>query len=175
MVFTPDYAHPLFGVWCVLVPHRFAGHDTTAHTMTWFTYEMAKHPEYQVRLQREVDALFDLLDQEQRPMVYEDCVRLPFMTRCVMETLRLWTAVPNGTFRELQFDEEVAGPGGKPVTLPKGTYVQITNFARHRNPNLCQCFCSITGILPNPSFCSFDLNTNKQSAREKRILFQFNV
>ena len=80
----------------------FAGHDTTAHTMTWFTYEMAKHPEHQVRLQREVDALFDSLDQEGRDMVYEDCVRLPFMTRCVMETLRLWTAVPNGTFRELQ-------------------------------------------------------------------------
>merc|ERR1712232_571513 len=61
---------------------------------------------------------------------------LPFMTRCVAETLRLWTAVPNGTFRELEADEVVTGPGGKPVTLPKGTYVQIANFMRHRNTNL---------------------------------------
>lgn len=51
-----------------------------------------------------------------------------------METLRLWTAVPNGTFRELDNDETVKGPGGKPVTLPKGTYVQIVNFMRQRNP-----------------------------------------
>ena len=56
------------------------------------------------------------------------------MTRCVMETLRRWTAVPNGTFRQLQFDDEVKGPGGKMVTLPKGTHVQVTNFMRQINP-----------------------------------------
>lgn len=110
----------------------FAGHDTTAHTMTWFTYEMAKHPEYQARLQAEVDAMFDVLGG--RDMTYDDCSKLPFMTRCVMETLRLWTAVPNGTFRELEVDETVKGPGGKMVTLPAGTFVQIANFPRHRNP-----------------------------------------
>jgi hypothetical protein len=33
---------------------------------------------------------------------YEDFPRLPFLTRCIMETLRLWVIVPNGTFRELQ-------------------------------------------------------------------------
>merc|ERR1719428_1065119 len=69
-------------------------------------------------------------------MQYDDCKNLPFMTRCVMETLRLWTAVPNGTFRELQFDEEVTGPGSKPITIPKGTYCQIVNWMRHRNPKL---------------------------------------
>merc|ERR1719343_1724012 len=69
-----------------------------------------------------------------RDMDYEDCKKLPFMTRCVMETLRLWTAVPNGTFRELEQDEVVKGPGGKPVTLPKGAFVQIPNFFRQWNP-----------------------------------------
>ncbi len=24
----------------------FAGHDTTAHTMTWLTYELARNPRY---------------------------------------------------------------------------------------------------------------------------------
>ena len=114
----------------------FAGHDTTAHTMTWMTYELARHPEYQRRVQAEVDALFDELEREGREMSYEDCGKLPFMTKCAMETLRLWTAVPNGTFRELQFDETVKGPGGKPVTLPKGTYVQVVNWLRQRNPTL---------------------------------------
>ena len=49
----------------------FAGHDTTAHTMTWMTYELAKHPEHQARLHAEVDALFAALGG--RDMVYEDC------------------------------------------------------------------------------------------------------
>merc|ERR1719163_2332288 len=80
--------------------------------------------------------MFEKLEREGREMTYADCAELPFMTRCVMETLRLWTAVPNGTFRQLQFDEEVCGPGGRPVTLPKGTYVQIVNWMRHRNPKL---------------------------------------
>ena len=37
---------------------------------------------------------------------YRDLRRLPYLylTRCLAETLRLWPAVPNGTFRELQFD-----------------------------------------------------------------------
>lgn len=112
----------------------FAGHDTTAHTMTWFAYEMAKAPELQVRLQAEIDAMFDSLGG--RDMTYDDCSMLPFMTRCVMETLRLWTAVPNGTFRELEEEETVKGPGGKPVILPKGTFVQIPNWMRQRNPVL---------------------------------------
>lgn len=110
----------------------FAGHDTTAHTMTWFTYEMAKNPGIQARLQKEVDDMFEVLGD--RDMTYEDCSLLPFMTKCVVETLRLWTAVPNGTFRELEQDEVVKGPGGKPVTLPKGAYVQIVNLMRQRNP-----------------------------------------
>ena len=114
----------------------FAGHDTTAHTMTWLTYELAHHPEYQKRVHEEVDAFFERLDKLGRPMVYEDCDHLPFLTRCVMETLRLWTAVPNGTFRELQYDDYVKGPGGKPTLLKKGTYVQVVNMMRQRNPTL---------------------------------------
>ena len=53
----------------------FAGHDTTGHTMTWLTYELAKQPQYQRRLQKEVDALFGVLEKEgeggePRPMQY---------------------------------------------------------------------------------------------------------
>jgi cytochrome P450 len=69
-------------------------------------------------------------------MDYDDLTRLPFMTQCVMETLRLWPAVPNGTFREMQFDDVITGPGGKDVKVPKGTYVQILTWPRHRNKDL---------------------------------------
>ena len=112
----------------------FAGHDTTAHTMTWLTYEMAKNQDIQEKLHQECDKFFKQLNG--RPMVYEDCEKLPYLTKCVMETLRLWPAVANGTFRELQYNDTVIGPNGKEVELPKGTYIQITNWMRHRNKNL---------------------------------------
>jgi hypothetical protein len=73
----------------------FAGHDTTGHTMTWLLYELAKNPTMQGRLQKEVDCFFDELGDTDP--TYDDLKKLPFMTRCVMETLRLWPAVANGT------------------------------------------------------------------------------
>ena len=91
--------------------------------MTWLAYEMARHPQLQARLHAEVDAMFDAIGD--RDMTFADCKRMPFLTQCVMETLRKWTAVPNGTFRELQYDEHVTGVGGRKVLLEKGTYVQV--------------------------------------------------
>ena len=59
------------------------------------------------------------------------------MTRCIMETLRLWPALANGTFRELDKDEYIIGnKSDNKVKLPKGTYIQIPNWFRHRNPEL---------------------------------------
>lgn len=112
----------------------FAGHDTTGHTLTWLTYELAKNPEYQARIVAEVDAFWTEVGD--RPLEFLDMKKLPFMTRCIMETLRLWPVVPNGTFRQLSYDDEVKGPGGEMVKLPKGTIVQVTTAGRHRNPEL---------------------------------------
>lgn len=109
----------------------FAGHDTTGHTLTWLTYELAKAPQLQARLVAEVDAFWDEVGE--RELEFLDMQRLPFLTRCVTETLRLWPVVPNGTFRQLSFEDKVKGPGGRMVTLPKGTIVQVTTIGRHRS------------------------------------------
>jgi len=112
----------------------FAGHDTTGHTLSWLLYELSQNPQVLERLQQEVDAFHVALNG--RKPVYEDLQLLPFMTRCIMETLRLWPAVTNGTFREILFDDYITGPNGEDVKLPKGTYVRIVNWSRHRNPEL---------------------------------------
>ena len=44
----------------------FAGHDTTGHTMTWLTYELARHPHLQKRLQAEARARRTMLE---RPLI----------------------------------------------------------------------------------------------------------
>ena len=111
----------------------FAGHDTTGHTLTWLIYELSKNQTWQRKLQREVDQFWK--DQKDKKITTKDFKRLPFITRCIMETLRLHTAVPNGTFRELIEDDMIMGKNGM-VKIPKGTYVQIFNYSRHLNPKL---------------------------------------
>ena len=83
------------------------------------------------KLIEEIDNYWNNVNEES----YESFRKLPFMTRCITETLRLWPALANGTFRELESDEIINGVTGK-VTLPKGTYCQILNWTKHRNPNL---------------------------------------
>jgi len=112
----------------------FAGHDTTGHAMTWLLFELARQPQYQQQLQVEIDGFFKELNG--RDPEYRDLSKLPFLDRCITETLRLWNSVPNGTYRQLQFDDEVTGIDGKPVLLPKGTVVNLVTWSRHRNPDL---------------------------------------
>ena len=112
----------------------FAGHDTTAHTLSWLIYELCRHPDIQHTLQFEVDLFWK--KKKEHPIEYDDFKNLPFMTRCIMETLRLWTPIPNGTYRELIEDSYIIGYNNEPIFVAKGTYIQIPNWTRHRNPLL---------------------------------------
>jgi cytochrome P450 len=121
----------------------FAGHDTTGHTLTWLTYELAKRPEMQQRMVDEVDSFWEKFGDrpigtgEPNSVEFVEFMKAsPFMTKCITETLRLWPVVPNGTFRQLSHDDYVKGPGGERVKLPKGTFVQVTTVGRHRNSEL---------------------------------------
>eukprot|EP00039_Didymoeca_costata_P020252 m.340615 g.340615 ORF g.340615 m.340615 type:complete len:571 (+) comp19415_c0_seq1:83-1795(+) len=118
------------------VVFAFAGHDTTGHTLAWLLFELSKAPHLQQRLQKEVDTFVAKRHGNMEAVEYTDFKELPFMTRCIMETLRLWPAVANGTFRTLAFDDVCRGPDNTMVKLPKGTFVQVSNYARHRNPDL---------------------------------------
>ena len=113
----------------------FAGHDTTANTLTWLVYELCKNEKVFNKLQGEVDTFWNT-HPDKNNIVYDDLKQLTYMTRCIMETLRLWTAIPNGTFRELDKTDYVIGNNGEKVEIPSGTYVQIPNWTRHRNPEL---------------------------------------
>jgi cytochrome P450 len=114
----------------------FAGHDTTGHTMTWLLFELARNPAIQSEVRRGIDEFLSSLGG--RDVGYRDLASpyLDLLDRCVTETLRLWPAVANGTFRQLQYDDTIRGPGGHPVKLPKGTAVNIANWSRHRNQDL---------------------------------------
>ena len=115
-----------------IILFAFAGHDTTGHTLTWLFYELCKHPEHKQTLIEEIDEYWLNNPKEN----YNTFFQLPFMTKCITETLRLWPALANGTYRELEKDENIIGLDGQKVTLEKGTYCQIMNWTRHRNSEL---------------------------------------
>lgn len=120
----------------------FAGHDTTANTLTWLIFELCRNPKYYNRFQEEVDNFWmKKSTMSSTEIEYNDFKTLPFITCCIMETLRLWTSIPNGTSRELQSDDYITGKNDTKVLLKKGTYVQIPNWTRHRNPLLWGADC----------------------------------
>ena len=49
----------------------FAGHDTTGHTMTWLTFELARNPRLQSMLHDEVDEFFRYLGDREMTYVFE--------------------------------------------------------------------------------------------------------
>ena len=144
----------------------FAGHDTTGHTLTWLLYELCKNPIYKQRLIKEIDEYWSHHDEP----TYDTLHELPFMTKCITETLRLWPALANGTYRELEHDEVITGTDGSPVTIKKGTYCQIINWTRHRSEELWGS--DVNTFNPNREFKDEEIwsykgfgTTNQQSDR----------
>ena len=112
----------------------FAGHDTTGHTLSWLIYELCRNPIYQQRLKTEIETF--LINHPKDQFTYQDLDKLPFLTRCLMETLRLWPAVPNGTFREITTTTSIAAKNNRYHNLPIDTNVQLITWTKHRSKEL---------------------------------------
>ena len=73
----------------------FAGTDTTSNTLTYLFWDLANHPEWQMRLRDELsEAIGDATDFE-----YKDISELPVVEAVVQETLRLQPAGPSSLQR----------------------------------------------------------------------------
>jgi cytochrome P450 len=66
-----------------------AGHETTAATLTWWSWCMAAHPDAQAAARAEVDAVL-----QGRVPAAADLPALDYLGRNLQETLRLYPAVP---------------------------------------------------------------------------------
>lgn len=66
-----------------------AGHETSAATLTWWTWCMAANPLAQMAAQREVDAVL-----QGRTPTAQDLPALAFLTQSLQETLRLYPTAP---------------------------------------------------------------------------------
>ena len=101
-----------------------AGHETTALTLAWALFEVARHPDVDAVLAEEVARVLG----PDRPPSHADLPSLPVTADIVNETLRLY---PAGylTARECIEDVEI---GGHPIT--KGTLVLMSQWEQQRDP-----------------------------------------
>ncbi|XP_022103239.1 phylloquinone omega-hydroxylase CYP4F11-like isoform X2 [Acanthaster planci] len=106
----------------------FAGHETTATSMTWFLYFLSKHPEHQTKIREEVEEILAGRDSER--ITVKDLSRLEYMTMAIKESLRMMPAGPLIS-RTLTAPYTVDG-----VTIPQGTMVGICLHQLHHNPTV---------------------------------------
>jgi cytochrome P450 len=100
-----------------------AGHETTAVTLAWTWYLLARHPEVAARLYAEVAGAIG----ERLPTI-DDLPRLSFTRMVVEETLRLYPPVW-GIGRQALRDDAVGG-----YRLPAGAVVNLSPYTTHRHP-----------------------------------------
>lgn len=105
----------------------FAGHETTAQTLTWAWYLLSHYPEIEQKLHAELDEVLG-----DRPPTLDDISRLPYTRMIIDETLRLYPPVAL-TARDVVEDDEIEG-----YAIPAGSMVIITPYITHRHPHYWQ-------------------------------------
>jgi cytochrome P450 len=107
-----------------LIVFIFAGHDTTATTLSYALWALGRHADLQEKVAREVAAL------PERPLTPDDLPSLQYTTQVVREALRLCPPAPTGTRMAYQ-DLSVGG-----YRVPAGTMVVVGRMAVQRDPSL---------------------------------------
>ncbi|MDX2036323.1 MAG: cytochrome P450 [Isosphaeraceae bacterium] len=100
-----------------------AGHETTANTLAWAFWLLARHPEVEARLHDEVDRVLG-----DRLASLADLTALPYTNAVVTETLRLYPTV-------WLLGREAIEPieiGGYPIK--PGTTIYMSEWVIHRDP-----------------------------------------
>jgi cytochrome P450 len=95
-----------------------AGEDTTAHTLSWLVYLLTEHPDVQLKMQQEVDAV---LRDEPYPLDMAVIDQLSYIEAVAHETMRLKSVSPL-LFIEPNVDVELAG-----TYIPQGTLLMLVS------------------------------------------------
>lgn len=99
-----------------------AGVDTTATTLEWLLYDLARNPEAQARAAAEVDAELDAGE-------FRADAKVPYFKACYRESLRRSPIGIMGTFRTTPSDIELGG-----YAIPRGTRVMTIGSAMMMDP-----------------------------------------
>jgi cytochrome P450 len=139
-----------------------AGRDTTAATLSWCVYELARSPATVRRLRAEVLSVLGGggggrggLARKRQP-TYEDLKAMPYLTHTLAETLRLYPAVPFNIRAALEDTSLPApeGSGGRDIAVLKGDSVVYSTLCMHRRRDLYPPATASGDEFPDPAvFC----------------------
>lgn len=97
-----------------------AGHETSANTLAWTMYLLAKHPEVNAKVLKELETI-----APGRSPKFEELRQLPYLTQVINESMRLYPPAWI-TDRVALNDDEVNG-----VPIPKGTLLTLFIYGLH--------------------------------------------
>jgi cytochrome P450 len=102
-----------------------AGHETTAHGLTWMFLLLAENPAVRARVYDEVDSVL----QDKRPTA-DDVARLPLLQAAFQEAMRIYPpvwAVPRFAAEEDQIGE---------FRIKRGSRIMISIWSMHHDPRV---------------------------------------
>ncbi|CEM05720.1 unnamed protein product [Vitrella brassicaformis CCMP3155] len=99
-----------------------AGHATTSNMLCWALYHLAKYPDKQAKLHREIDEMFG-----GEPIAPEDYMRLEYCRAVIKETLRLRPLI---AYMERLSHKKIHVDGH---TIPPGTAVWLGTYFLHHD------------------------------------------
>ncbi|KAK4136474.1 cytochrome P450 [Trichocladium antarcticum] len=118
-----------------LIAVLLAGRDTTACTLSWTVYELARHPEALEKLRAEILSVVG----PTRAPTYDDLKSMKYLQNVMNETLRLYPVVPFNVRLALK-DTTLprgGGPAGtQPVKVLKDTPIAYSTLTMQRRADL---------------------------------------
>ncbi|WP_282785882.1 cytochrome P450 [Nocardia sp. CC201C] len=108
-----------------IIAFFLAGTETTATTLAWALYLLARNPEVEHRLHAEVDAVLT-----ERTAHYTDLHRLPLTERVITEALRVYSPA----WLSMRVVTDATTLGG--YTLPVGTTVAYSPYLIHHRADV---------------------------------------
>ncbi|KHN98505.1 cytochrome P450 52A11 [Metarhizium album ARSEF 1941] len=112
-----------------------AGRDTTAATLSWAIYELARHPECFAKMRREIIEVVG----PNKPPTYAHLKNMPYMKAVINETLRLYPVVPFNVrlaLKDCTLPRGGGPQGTEPLPVLKDTKVAYSTLVMQRRPDL---------------------------------------
>lgn len=101
-----------------------AGHDTTAQTLSWIFYEIAKNKEISGKLHQEATGVI-----EKESLKLEDLSKLDYTNKVIKEGMRHYPSI--SAIQRRPIDDDVF----KGITFKKSNHILINIYGMHHNPS----------------------------------------
>jgi cytochrome P450 len=116
-----------------------AGHDTTASSLSYGMYHLAKNQEVQKKLRKEIYEVLEISPETKKVSIptFEQVKNMEYLGLFIKEVMRI-TPSAGQIVRKLTEDYQMPNDN---IILPKGTTINLSIYGIHNDPK----------IFPNPS------------------------